>query len=95
MPKAWVVTVRRWVGLGGGRNERRISRKTEIVGVHGRRHASPETYNFSESALSTKNPRLSPGVLRFNGMPASGRHYPQAATVLATSWYSSIWSKFM
>lgn len=75
MPKAWVVTVRRWVGLGGSRNERRILRRTEIVGIHGRRDASLLKCNFYESGPSTKNPRFSPGVLPFNGMPASGRHY--------------------
>ncbi len=71
MPKAWVVTVRRWVGLGGSRNERRISGKTETGGIHGRRHASPLKYNFYESAPSTKNPRLSPGVLRLHHQPIS------------------------
>lgn len=67
--------------------------ETYSSGTHGKlQTGSP----VAEHATATKrNPRLSPGVLRFNGMPASGRHYPQAATVLATSWYSSIWSKFM
>lgn len=39
------------------------------------KHPARARYNFSESALSTKNPRLSPGVLHFNEMPASDRHY--------------------
>ena len=96
MPKAWVVTVRRWVGLGGSRNERRILRRTEIVGIHGRRDASLLKCNFYESAPSTKKPPVLTGGSSFQRDAGQRPALPhQAATVLATSWYSSIWSKFM